>query len=659
MAIHNRRTSMVGKALFSCLFVLSLVFTLFPQSSASAAGANNPDFLAYASAGIQALQGWYSSSNGLWNSQWWNSANELGAIIDYTRLTGNTDYSGDIATTFNDNAGGNFLNNYYDDEGWWALTWVNAYDYTGNTTYLNMAKTIFSDMTGGWDSTCGGGIWWSKDRTYKNAIPNELFLTLAARLHERTPGDSSYLNWANQEWTWFSGSGMINSSNLINDGLTSSCQNNGATTWTYNQGVILGGLSDMYKITGNTAYLTKAEAIANAALRTLVNANGILEEPCEPSASCNGDSSQFKGIFMRNLAYLYQVDHQQTYANFIVANANSIWQNDRNSSSQFGVKWYGPFDSADPVRQSSAQDALNSAISFSNAAGAGPGNVALGKSATANGSCTSYETPAKAVDGSITNDNKWCAGATNGQYWLQIDLGASFDIVSFTLFHAGAGGENALWNTQAFSIQISNDASSWRTVVSVANNTADITTHPIETVRARYIKLVITAAQTDPQTVAARIYELQAYAFPGGSSVDLAWNRPATANGSCSSSETPDKAVDRNIVDDSKWCAGATNGQYWLQIDLETSLPVGRIVLYHAGAGGENPQWDTNSFTLQTSIDGTSWNTVASVSGNTSDVTTSMFNTTQARYVQLTITVAQSNNQYIAARIYELEVFSS
>lgn len=62
-----------------------------------------------------------------------------------------------------------FINNYYDDEGWWALAWVRAFDVTGNTEYLDMAESIFADMQGGVNGTCGGGIWWSKDRKYKNA----------------------------------------------------------------------------------------------------------------------------------------------------------------------------------------------------------------------------------------------------------------------------------------------------------------------------------------------------------------------------------------------------------------------------------------------------------------------------------------------------------
>lgn len=661
MSIRRKRSCLRRWMVLLCFLPFLFQFLAHSPSPAGAVGTYNPDYLAYANAGAQVLQSWYNSSNGQFNSTgWWNSANALGAIIDYSRLTGDTAYTGDIANTFNANSSGNFLNAYYDDEGWWALTWVDAYDYTGNTTYLNMAKTIFANISSAWDTTCSGGVWWSTSRSYKNAITNELFLTLAARLHERTPGDTSYLSWANEEWTWFSQSGLINSSHLINDGLTSSCGNNGETTWTYNQGVILGGLTDMYKITGSTSYLTTAETIANAAISTLVTSSGILREPCEASSSCGGDGPQFKGIFMRNLAYLYQADHNQTYANFLTTNANSIWANDRNSSSQFGLVWSGPFDSADAARQSSAQDALNSVIAFSNVgAGTGLTNVALNKTATANGSCTSSEVASKAVDGSVVNDSKWCAGATNGQYWLQVDLGAPYDIASFTVMHAGAGGEETGWNTQAFTIQVSNDAANWTVAANVANNTASVTTHTFAPTTARYIKLVITISQTDTQDPAARIYEFQAYAFSGGSSVDLAWHKTASANGSCNSSEVASKAVDRSITNDSKWCAGSTNGQYWLLIDLGSVQTIDRFVIYHAGAGGESSQYDTRDFTLQLSSNNTSWTTVVSVTGNTSDVTTNTITATQARYVKLVITNPQTSTQFIAARIYELEVFSS
>lgn len=336
------------------------MLTSHTRNSDSAA---NPDYRTYADAAMVTLQRWYNPANGLYEGvTWWHAAICLDAVIDYTARTRNTRYLGTIATTFDKNAASKFVQNSYDDMAWWALAWVNAYDLTGEMRYLAMAKTIFTTMKGGWDDSCGGGVWWNFSRDYKNAIPNELFLALAARLYQRC-GDTCYLTWATREWSWFNQSGMINSSNLINDGLND-CQNNGGPTWTYNQGVILAGLTDMYKITGDISYLAQAEAIANATINTLVNANGILIEPCE-DIGCDSNGAQFKGIFMRNLYYLYQSGQQVEYRDFILKNVNSLWQKNRNKSNQFGVHWAGPFDSADASRQSSAMHAINAAIPFS------------------------------------------------------------------------------------------------------------------------------------------------------------------------------------------------------------------------------------------------------------------------------------------------------
>lgn len=349
----------------ACALLASLIVVAVLATPAQAAGTN---YGSYAAAGIAALQQWYDPSTGLFRTtNWWNAANALNAIIDYSARTGSMKYRGDIANTFDKNSAGRFLNYYYDDEAWWGLTWINAYDLTGDSRYVAAAATIFDDIAASWDSTCGGGVYWSKANTYKNAIANELFLTLGARLHQRTPGDAgsgSYLDWTLREWKWFEQSGMINSENLVNDGLDlATCQNNNGTTWTYNQGVILGGLTDLYKITGESSYLDQAQAIARAATQTLVSPDGVLVEPCEPS--CGADGPQFKGIFTRNLFYLYEASQTPAYRDFIIRNVDSIWANDRNSQDQFGLMWVGPFDQADAARQSSALDALNAAIPFS------------------------------------------------------------------------------------------------------------------------------------------------------------------------------------------------------------------------------------------------------------------------------------------------------
>lgn len=316
-------------------------------------------------AGMAALQIFYNLSTGLWDSTgWWNSANALETTIEYSAVTKSLTYRGNLFNTFEKNKHSNFLNPwFYDDEGWWALTWIKAYDLTGETRYLDMAKTIFEDMKQGWDSTCGGGVWWHKRRQYKNAITNELFLSVAAKLHLRSPhdlGTDSYLSWAQRTWQWFQNTGMINVNNLVNDGLDDTCKNNGKTAWTYNQGVILGGLVDLYQSTQDPALLAQAEAIADAALKNLAP-DGILKEACEPD--CGNDGPQFKGIFIRNLSYLYQVKQKPEYKAFITQNAASIWSR-RDRENQVGLSWADDFDKADAARQSSAMDAINADIAL-------------------------------------------------------------------------------------------------------------------------------------------------------------------------------------------------------------------------------------------------------------------------------------------------------
>src|SRR5712692_2445717 len=246
--------SLIRVALCAFIALASSAATVSSQAQGFCLGSAADDsYLEKAGLGVSKLQSWYDPKTGLWRTtNWWNAANATTVLANYSVVSGSTDYLPVLENTFRINSLHGFLNHYYDDEGWWALAWIDAYDLTWNPDYLRMASSIFDDMAGGWDSVCGGGIWWSKDRTYKNAIANELFLSVAAHLANRATDpnlQARYAAWANREWQWFSQSGMINREHLINDGLTKdgSCRNNGQRTWTYNQGVILGGLVELYQ----------------------------------------------------------------------------------------------------------------------------------------------------------------------------------------------------------------------------------------------------------------------------------------------------------------------------------------------------------------------------------------------------------------------------
>ncbi|EPE02312.1 glycoside hydrolase family 76 protein [Ophiostoma piceae UAMH 11346] len=376
----------------------------------------NPGYADDSGASMDVLQKWYNSGDGLWDTTgWWNSANVLTVLGDFARRGGSSSAHHDIIVntmsntfsqaqqvtnsviktvdthglvhstytrvksnmTLEDRGFHSFINDYYDDEGWWALAWIRAYDVTNNLDYLNMAITIVNDMTGGWSSTpCGGGIWWSKDKKYKNAIANELYLAVVASLANRLGSQKDTLvSMAVSQWQWFQSTGMINSRGSINDGLTinddGSCVNNNDIVWSYNQGVILGGLVELYTANGDTSLIASAVSIAKAAISEL-SVNGILHDGCDRNGgSCGADGATFKGVFLRNLGYLVRVDivdndSRNQFKTFIQQNADSIWNNDRNSDGQLGLSWSGPPDSGNTPNagtHASAMDCLVAAAS--------------------------------------------------------------------------------------------------------------------------------------------------------------------------------------------------------------------------------------------------------------------------------------------------------
>lgn len=279
----------------------------------------------------------------------WTKGPTLDALINIYQRTRDPRYRELIDQSFQYGVGWRSGDNnklYFDDMAWYGNAWIRAYDVIGDPKFLREAQAIFSDMTRAWDNTCGGGLWWNSDRQYKNAITNELFLLLSARLARRASngsGPGSYQDWALREWRWFKASGMVNAQHLVNDGLNSDCKNNGQATWSYNQGVILGGLTEVWRLTGDRAYLYEAEQIADATIARMSYANGVLRDVCDPN-NCTGDALIFKGMFAQGLARLYNADrgNKPGYGEFLKTNANSLWNNSRTAQNALGVSWVGP-----------------------------------------------------------------------------------------------------------------------------------------------------------------------------------------------------------------------------------------------------------------------------------------------------------------------------
>ncbi|MFE9648366.1 glycoside hydrolase family 76 protein [Streptomyces sp. NPDC006365] len=360
----------------ACGVVLSLLATAVPTQAASPAVPTTAR--TRATAAVDAMMGFYDQETGRWQpeSPWWQSGNALQALLDYMAKTGSRKYMPEVKNTIAiqraplewwPEGGGEFRADSTDDTGWWALAMTRMYDLTRDKKYLDIAELDEAYMRDYWDDTCGGGIWWDiPAKSYKNAISIELYIKLAAALHNRIPGDKVYLAHALEAWQWFKDSGMINGDHLVNDGLNTQgggCANNGGTTWTYNQGVILGGLAELYKATGDKSLIADGRAIADAVIASpALTQNGILTEPCQAAGDCNSDQAAFKGIFARNLGELDRVLTGHPYRSYLRAQASSAYANDRNSSHQYGLSWAGPFDQATIGRQESAVSLLTAVL---------------------------------------------------------------------------------------------------------------------------------------------------------------------------------------------------------------------------------------------------------------------------------------------------------
>jgi predicted alpha-1,6-mannanase (GH76 family) len=331
---------------------------------------------------VDALNGMmstYSQDTGLWDlrapnaTSWWQSGIALQAVLDFMHTTGTRDYVSIANYTIGaqraplawwPQGGGDFRGDSTDDTGWWALAITSMYALTGEEWLLDIARDDEAYMSSYWTtSLCDGGVIWRiPDAPYKNAISNELYLELTATLHNLIPGDTTYLNQSLVVWDWIRNSGMINNNWLVNDGLMrgtdGNCINNNAPTWTYNQGVILGGLVELYKATGDGEYIQTAQNIADTVLASSeLSPGGILTEPCPPEG-CDLNGSAFKGIFVRYLAKLNEQVQDRRYSDYISENANTAYNSARSSDGSgadfYGMKWNGPYDTYSLGRQESA-----------------------------------------------------------------------------------------------------------------------------------------------------------------------------------------------------------------------------------------------------------------------------------------------------------------
>ncbi|WP_231384226.1 discoidin domain-containing protein [Cellulomonas sp. URHD0024] len=259
--------------------------------------------------------------------------------------------------------------------------------------------------------------------------------------------------------------------------------------------------------------------------------------------------------------------------------------------------------------------------------------LSQGKTTTAS-SVESAATPASsATDGNA--GTRWSSSFADNQ-WIQVDLGSTQTFTEIDLTWEAA-------YASAYTIAVSDNGSTWNTL---SNGTA---TSPAKQALAingsgRYVRLTGTTRATG---YGISLFEFQVLGSttPPANPTLVSKGKPTTASSSESAATPASSATDGDLG--TRWSSAFADPQ-WLQVDLGSPTTLSRVDLTWEAAYA-------SKYTIQTSTDGTTWNT-ASTQSITSNAKQSIALSGVARYVRLNATARATG---YGVSLWEFEVFGS
>jgi hypothetical protein len=175
--------------------------------------------------------------------------------------------------------------NVYDDNEWLAREFLNAYENTGDESYLTGAKELVTYILSGWDHSINsatgeewGGIYWGPYYKSKHTCSNGPVISTLVRLSTITK-DSTYLDWAKKVYdfsykTFRMDNGVYGDmigTTVDDEDKTIAHGSLDTTAYTYNTGVMISGGAYLYNVTKEQHYLDEALATAEASYTYFAN----------------------------------------------------------------------------------------------------------------------------------------------------------------------------------------------------------------------------------------------------------------------------------------------------------------------------------------------------------------------------------------------------
>jgi len=276
----------------------------------------------------------------------------------------------------------------FDDMAWYGLSYTKIHEVFGDPIFLKDAVDIYNWIwQNGWDTsgTCSGGFWFDTSMMSKQTITNAQMLQLAARMY-RITNQTKYKSDMNKVYNYIMKNHLINTTTyLVTDGALFNCTPCSFYGPSYNSGVMIGALTEMYIVTNKTELLDLAFKVAYAIFEHRCDSNGVLVEYCHPD--CDEDALMYKGLFARNLRYLTDAMKDPSKLEFLrgwldiqvesniknnicdeqhLSKCNVTFKDGppyyNSSGPVFSPDWRGPFTFGSPIPQTSVLDLLVAAI---------------------------------------------------------------------------------------------------------------------------------------------------------------------------------------------------------------------------------------------------------------------------------------------------------
>jgi predicted alpha-1,6-mannanase (GH76 family) len=208
-----------------------------------------------------------------------------------------------------------------DDVVWAVIALTRGYEITGNTAFLNDATQAWNmAYNRGWDSTYGGGIWENMDNVPnggKCGLSNWNFVFTGVMLYQAT-GDSTYLTKAEAIYSW--------ARPLLFDTTTGRVYEAVGPTGVhgddnyYNSGLIVEAANALYKVTNNSEYYNDAVLAASH----VINGYPIMTVDKVANGDFGGDQ------FFRGLStFARQNNIWSNYSTWLTNNATASWNERR------------------------------------------------------------------------------------------------------------------------------------------------------------------------------------------------------------------------------------------------------------------------------------------------------------------------------------------